>query len=1584
MTPTFHFSTQEDWKLEIEIVDHLSNPIDLRNRTFEMPLTPVGLATIRTLVPTLVNTNKLVATVSAAEAATFRRGEYTVDLIETTGGVRDRFIPMRLVYNEPGYLTGKQDTFQRITLHPNSQKAVLPGIPGPKGDITLELEQLRDTTLGARDQALVAETNAETAEAGAVVARTAAEGARDAAQTAQSAAEAARTGAETARNQAQAAETNAAGSASNAASSATDAAASASAAQTARTGAETAQSAAETARTGAETARTGAETARTGAEAARDLAQRWAEEADGVDVDGVGTRSARHHANRAEAALTDINAGLASKADKLAPLFIKQDTNVEGGQIAFERADNSVLANNVVVDLHDGLFRIYEISSGKGYSLDLAALPGWVSAWHSGNFNPATKANLDSPALTGTPTAPTPASGTNTTQLATTAFVQAAIAALADSAPETLNTLNELAAALGDDPNFATTITNELAKKADLSGATFSGLVSFPIGGVTVRKDPAAGSSEGGDIYLELSNNTTALTGTRLTIDQYANQLRIFALDNQATPASKGVFVDFAEDFTGIQRLWHAGNFNPATKASLSGATFTGRVTASDGFQLGGLYPEHAYRFGGATDTAWKRIATVTCTNALYAGASFIVTAIDASTNHGHSPDAQQMLFTVACYRSGATADVPDAAYVGGPNADYVRVVKTATGVYEIQVRQPVSYKHVAFKVQQISGLKSSVSYETGTPPNGNTTGTIYTATATGRFHAANASFLGDVKIAGNDVLHTGNANEVIDDRVATLIQAGAGITITYDDAANTLTLQASSVSDHGSLTGLLDDDHPQYAKKAGDTFTGTIQAPYLRLPAVGRNYFVKGGTSADQIEIGRRTASDTVDTADIILNASGHTLFRQSVHIGPSTPGALLAGRLGLSIGDSDTGITQDGDGVLKIVTNNGDRVTINSTGVGINTTSPGSKLEVRDGLYSWNQNIDYLRFGVAGGQWMGGIGLRSNSGGLPRVFIDAMLDGAGTRYEAMSFSTAKRVGIGVQYASAKLHVVGDGIFDAAKTDTTGTVELRVPDGANGRQSSLRFHGTFENSADTGDRYVASLRAGFDGGAWGTEFLDVWTNFGASNDGRYDASQVRVARFNNKGVNIFRGLQYNNAPIYHAAFWGVSTSNNAATNTTNLNQCIADVKAAGGGRIMLPRGVIDLNNITISNGNSITLEGQGAFGGGTTLRAMSTSGDFISFTTCQHAGIRDCYISAGVRRTSGYAVAFKTNCFMCAFVDSRIDYHWAALLVYSSAETHVSNVHFRYLHGYNGFWMGGAAGAGSYRAFIHNLRCDNPYPIDANGPRKTWAASTAFAVGDIIVSNNRIYQCSQAGTSGSTAPSGIPGTGPTDAFSAEIVDGTCRWRFVSGDVLTWVELANYGYSLVINGLAAISGGHGVRMTDSANTGSSYPMWIFAFDVECDHNYFDAIVLDRGEGYFATTSWIGSSLSGNGIVIGPNFRGEVKIDGHRILGNWYHGILLYAGPRNVIINANHIGANSQAQSGAYHGITVGGGAQRFTITNNHIGQLAHGGSTQGYGVIVQSGSSDRYVISGNLVSENISGGVADGGSGTNKWVAGNV
>ena len=115
----------------------------------------------------------------------------------------------------------------------------------------------------------------------------------------------------------------------------------------------------------------------------------------------------------------------------------------------------------------------------------------------------AAKAPLASPALTGTPTAPTATAGTSSTQLATTAFVAAAVAAVVNGSPGALDTLNELAAALGNDANFSATVTNALAGKlakasnlSDLSDAA-AARTNLGLGSMAMQADDAVAITGG-------------------------------------------------------------------------------------------------------------------------------------------------------------------------------------------------------------------------------------------------------------------------------------------------------------------------------------------------------------------------------------------------------------------------------------------------------------------------------------------------------------------------------------------------------------------------------------------------------------------------------------------------------------------------------------------------------------------------------------------------------------------------------------------------------------------------------------------------------------------------------------------------------------------------------------------------------------------------------------------------------------------------------------------------------------------------------------------------------------------------------
>ncbi|HIA4551235.1 TPA: tail fiber protein [Salmonella enterica] len=172
-----------------------------------------------------------------------------------------------------------------------------------------------------------------------------------------------------------------------------------------------------------------------------------------------------------------INNALALKAPLASPAF----TGIPTAPTASQGANSTQIANTAFVKA-----AITTLINGAPSTLDTlkeiaAAINNDPNFSTTINNALALKAPLASPALTGVPTAPTAAQGTNNTQIATTAYVRAAISALVGSSPEALDTLNELAAALGNDPNFATTMTNALAGKQPLD-ATLTALAGLPTG----------------------------------------------------------------------------------------------------------------------------------------------------------------------------------------------------------------------------------------------------------------------------------------------------------------------------------------------------------------------------------------------------------------------------------------------------------------------------------------------------------------------------------------------------------------------------------------------------------------------------------------------------------------------------------------------------------------------------------------------------------------------------------------------------------------------------------------------------------------------------------------------------------------------------------------------------------------------------------------------------------------------------------------------------------------------------------------------------------------------------------------------
>lgn len=223
--------------------------------------------------------------------------------------------------------------------------------------------------------------------------------------------------------------------------------------------------------------------------------------------------SATQNAARAEQAAKDADLIVQKAVDKLgeaatltgeakasAEAAAKSERLAEQHKDEAQRIVNDLKGTNASTT-QKGLVQL--CSDTDNDSEELAATPKAVKAVMD---ETKTKAPLDSPAFTGTPTTPTPPDDAVGLETANAAFVRKLLAALVDSSPETLDTLNELAAALGNDPNFATTVTKALAGKQPLND------VLTAVSQITPEENTLPYFSEEGRILLaQLSEKARAL-----------------------------------------------------------------------------------------------------------------------------------------------------------------------------------------------------------------------------------------------------------------------------------------------------------------------------------------------------------------------------------------------------------------------------------------------------------------------------------------------------------------------------------------------------------------------------------------------------------------------------------------------------------------------------------------------------------------------------------------------------------------------------------------------------------------------------------------------------------------------------------------------------------------------------------------------------------------------------------------------------------------------------------------------------------------------------------------------------------------
>lgn len=251
----------------------------------------------------------------------------------------------------------------------------------------------------------------------------------------------------------------------------------------------------------------------------------------------------------------------------------------------------------------------------------------------------STYAPLASPALTGVPTAPTAAANTNTTQIATTQFVQTELTDLIGGAPGALDTLTELAAALANDANYSTTITTALGTKLPLAGGTMTGAIAMGTSKITGMGDPTLAQDAATKNYVDTitvapSNLTGPITstGSATAIASQTGTGTKFVVDNTPTLITPVLGVATATSINGTTI--------PSTKTLVVTTDKISALAATTSSELAGVISDEtgsgALVFAGSpalTGTPTAPTAAVATNTTQIATTAFVLANSSAADN---------------------------------------------------------------------------------------------------------------------------------------------------------------------------------------------------------------------------------------------------------------------------------------------------------------------------------------------------------------------------------------------------------------------------------------------------------------------------------------------------------------------------------------------------------------------------------------------------------------------------------------------------------------------------------------------------------------------------------------------------------------------------------------------------------------------------------------------------------------------------------------------------------------------------------------------------------------------------------------
>lgn len=439
---------------------------------------------------------------------------------------------------------------------------------------------------------------------------------------------------------------------------------------------------------------------------------------------------------------------------------------------------------------------------------------------------------------------------------------------------------------------------------------------------------------------------------------------------------------------------------------------------------------------------------------------------------------------------------------------------------------------------------------------------------------------------------------------------------------------------------------------------------------------------------------------------------------------------------------------------------------------------------------------------------------------------------------------------------------------------------------------------------------------------------------------------------------------------------------TTAIANAIKEANETGR-ELIFPPGYYDFTYLPEITTNGVGIRGHGQ--NATYLRHTGAAGDTLRFEN-QFPSVSDLTLWP-LAWKSGYEIRFD-GCYRGKIENVLLQYHNNGILITDCATPKIEGVTELYANGVAHNYIQGTASVGTYGIFIDRMITNNPFPL-AYGNYSAWGLGKSFTAGEVTHENGWCWQCV---TSGTTAGSGTISPPTSNSYDWTLAagnqtHGSAVFRAVQRVNLFGVLMDSYAYSLSLAKVGLINGAYGLGILDSANTGSSYPMWIDADSLQTDHAFFAGVAAFGGlDLNLGAKCWIGSTLNGNGVQLESAFKGCFKMIGARVAFNAHNGLaVLGSGRKDVLVAYNQFTGNGVSNPGTFHGAYFAPGSTHFDVSHNIFGsENGLGVNYTASGVFVDAGASDHYTIAHNMGVDITGETVSDGGAGISKSIFHNL